>query len=112
MSSLEIIHVVTLALLGLINASPLDISERSPALVKRDNTVVNCNNDLPRKDPDNGLNTQANLLGHALADIATIANHGFNELFDRGAGSPAFQHYFMPADLGLVRDAAQYCRSE
>lgn len=103
MFSQKIIPAVTLALFSLINASPVDISERSLAPVKRYNTVVNCDEDLPEKDPDNNLNTKRDLLGRALADMVTLANHGFNELFDRGKESLAFQHYFLPDDLDLVR---------
>ena len=96
MLPLKIIPAFTLALLGLNNASPMNMSEKSLALVRRYDTIINCDNDLPKKDPDSDLNTQADLLSRALANMATLANHGFNELFDKGAGSPAFQHYFRP----------------
>ena len=105
MLSSKIIPFVTVALLGLTNASPISHAERAAAILKRYNTVINCDNDLPTKDPDNDLNTQADLIGRASADMAVLANFAFTELdvTGRGAGSPAFQHYFLPDDLDPVK---------
>ena len=72
--------------------------------MKRDNTVVSCDDDLPTKDPDNGLMTQADLIGRASADMATLAKFAFTELdAGRGASSPAFQHCFLPDHLDSVK---------
>lgn len=106
MFSLNFIPAVALALLCLTDASPISSSDTTPAtakLLKRYNSVVNCDNDLPNKDPANGLNTQADLIGRASADMATLANTAWQELNTNGAGSPAFQHYFLERDLDLTK---------
>ena len=105
MFSSKMFPAITVALLGFTNASPISTSERAAAILKRYNTVINCDNDLPTKDLDNNLNTQADLIGRASADMATLANFAFTELdvTGRGAGSPAFQHYFLPDDLDLAK---------
>lgn len=95
--------MVALTILSFTNASPTNLLKRSPVLVKRDNTIQNCDADLPKQDPDNYLNTQSDLVGRALVDMATLARTAFDHLAEKGKDSPAFQHYFLPDDLDLVK---------
>lgn len=106
MFSLNSIPAIALVFSCLTDASPISSSNTSPAtvkLLKRYNSVVNCDNDLPHKDPDNNLNTQADLIGRATADMAHLADTAWQELDSHGAGSPAFQHYFLERDLDLTK---------
>ena len=106
MAPLRLGIAVFAALLTLSSATPMSRSKthpRSIGLTKRYNTIENCDAPLRDSDPDSGLNTQADLLGRATADMASLANIAFNHLSDQGTDSPAFQHYFLPVDLDLVK---------
>lgn len=92
--------------LSYTSATPISRSKTSPralGLQKRYNTVVNCDAPLDQPDPVNDLNTQADFLNQASADMASLANWGFIELDTNGTDSPAFQHYFLPNDLDSAK---------
>ena len=103
MFSLRHLPVVALSVLSLSNASPTKHWTRSNVLVKRHNTIRGCDGPLPTPEPEHNLNTQADLVEGALADMAVLANKAFGHLDDKGSNSPAFQHYFLPENLDSVK---------